>query len=91
MENKSSDISGLATKPALIGVENKMPSVTRLVKKTKKSDTKISDLEKKLIDHNHDKYFTTLEFNTLVPNVFNARLAEANLITKTDLMLNCQV
>ena len=90
MENKSSDISGLATKPALIGVENKMPSVTRLVKKTN-YDTKISDLEKKLIDHNHDKYFTTLEFNTLVPNVFNARLAEANLITKTDLMLNCQV
>ena len=90
MENKSSDISGLATKPALIGVKNKMPSVTRLVKKTN-YDTKISDLEKKLIDHNHDKYFTTLEFNTLVPNVFNARLAEANLITKTDLMLNCQV
>ena len=90
MENKSSDISGLATKPALIGVENKMPSVTRLVKKTN-YDTKISDLEKKLIDHNHDKYFTTLEFNTLFPNVFNARLAEANLITKTDLMLNCQV
>ena len=90
MENKSSDISGLATKPALIGVENKMPSVTRLVKKTN-YDTKISDLEKKLIDHNHGKYFTTLEFNTLVPNVFNARLAEANLITKTDLMLNCQV
>ena len=47
-------------------------------------DTKISELEKKLIDHNHDKYITTPEFNTLAAEVFNARLAKANLITKTD-------
>ena len=38
----------------------------------------------KLTNHNHDKYFTTSEFNTLAASVFNARLAEANLITKTD-------
>ena len=38
----------------------------------------------KLTDHNHDKYITTLEFNTLAANVFNARLAQANLVTKTD-------
>ena len=44
----------------------------------------MSDLEKKLTDHNHDKYVATSEFNTLVASVFNARLAEANLITKTD-------
>ena len=42
-------------------------------------DTKISDLEKKLTDHNHDKYITTPEFNTLVAGVLNARLAQANL------------
>ena len=38
----------------------------------------------KLTDHNHDKYITTPEFNTLVADVFNARLAQANLIAKTD-------
>ena len=41
-------------------------------------------LKKKLIDHNHDKYLTTPEFNTLAADLFNARLAQANLITKTD-------
>ena len=41
-------------------------------------------LKKKLTDHNHDKYITTPEFNTLAADVFNARLAQANLITKTD-------
>ena len=45
----------------------------------KNYDTKISDLEKKLTDHNHDKYITTPEFNTLVAGVLNARLAQANL------------
>ena len=43
-------------------------------------DTEISELEKKLTDHNHDKYITTPEFNTLAASVFNARLAQANLI-----------
>ena len=47
-------------------------------------DTKISELEKKVTDHNHDKYITTPEFNTLAADVFNARLTQANLITKTD-------
>ena len=41
-------------------------------------------LKKKLTDHNHDKYITTPEFNTLAASVFNARLAQANLMTKTD-------
>ena len=47
-------------------------------------NTKISELENKLTEHNHDKYITTPEFNTLAASVFNARLAQANLITKTD-------
>ena len=38
----------------------------------------------KLNNHDHDKYITTPEFDTLAANVFNARLAQANLITKTD-------
>ena len=41
-------------------------------------------MEKKLTDHNHDKYITTLEFNTLAVSVFNVRLAQANLIIQTD-------
>ena len=45
---------------------------------------KITEIENKLTDYNHDKYITTPEFNTLAVDVFNARLAQANLIAKTD-------
>ena len=41
-------------------------------------------LKKKLTNCNHDKYITNPELNTLAASVFNARLAQANLITKTD-------
>ena len=64
-------------------MENIIPNFSSLVKKTD-YDTKISELEEKFTDHNHDKYITTPEFNTLAASVFNARLAQANLITKTD-------
>ena len=64
-------------------LENKIPSITGLVKKTDYS-TKITDIENKLDNHNDDKCVATSEFNTLAANVFNARLAQANLITKTD-------
>ena len=64
-------------------VENKIPSISVLVKKTD-YNTKITDIENKLNNHNHDKYVATSEFNTLTANVFNTRLAQANLITKTD-------
>ena len=64
LENKIPDVSGLATKTALTTVENKSPDVSSLAKKTN-YDTNISELEKKLTDHNHDKYITTPEFNTL--------------------------
>ena len=47
-------------------------------------DTKITEIEKKLTNNNHDKYIATPEFNTLTANVFDARLAKANLITKID-------
>ena len=72
VENKISDVSNLATKTALTAVENEIHSVSNLVKKTD-YDTKISDLEKKLTDYNHDKYITTPEFNALAASVFNAR------------------
>ena len=83
LENKIPDISNLATKTALTAVENKIPDVSSLVKKTD-YNTKITEIEKKLTDDNHDKYITTPEFNNLVGDVFNARLAQANLIRKTD-------
>ena len=47
-------------------------------------DTKISELEKKLTNHNHDTYITTPEFNILAASVFKAGLPQANLTTKTD-------
>ena len=48
---------------------------------------KISEIEKKISDHNHDKYITTSEFNNLTTENFNARLAQANLVTKTKHLL----
>ena len=39
---------------------------------------------KKLNNHDQGKYITTPEFNNLAADVFNARLAQANLIAKTD-------
>ena len=43
-----------------------------VVKKTD-YDTKICEPEKKVTDHNHDKYITIAEFNTLAADVFNSR------------------
>ena len=83
VEIKIPSINNLATKTALTTVENKIPDNSGLVKKTD-YNTKITDIENKLNNHNHDKYLATSEFNTLAADVFNARLVEANLITKTD-------
>ena len=44
----------------------------------------MTEIENKINNHNHDKYITTPEFDTLAADIFNARLAQANLITKTD-------
>ena len=52
----------------------------------KKTDynTKISDIENKITDHNHDKYITTPDFNKQTTENFKARLAQADLVLKTD-------
>ena len=52
--------------------------VSNLVIKTD-YNTKVTEIGKKLTDHNHDKYITTPEFITLAADVLNARLAQANL------------
>ena len=84
IEGKVPDVTNLATKA---DVENKISDVSNLVKKTD-YDTKATEIENKLNNHNHGKYITTLGFNILGADVFNVRLAQANLITKTDFDAN---
>ena len=57
-----------------------------LVTQLKKTDhnTKVTEIENKLTNHNLDKYIDNQEFNKLSTDVFNARLAQAKLITKTE-------
>ena len=58
--------------------------------KTTDYDVKITQTEKKLtintknMINNHERSITIPDFNTLAADVFNARLVQANLITKTD-------
>ena len=80
VRNKIPSITGLATISALTAVENKIPSILNLRIKTD-CNTKIT----KINDHTYDNYITTAEFDELATNVFNARLAQANIVTKTDL------
>ena len=82
LEDKIRDVSSLATKTALTTVENKIPDINGLVKKN--YNIKISQIKKNIIDHDHDKYITTSELNSLAANVFNTKLAQANLVTKTN-------
>ena len=84
IEYKIPNISGLPTNSALTAVENKIPDVSSLVKKTD-YNANISETENRVNDHNHDKYITTPEFNTLAAYVFRARLAaQTDLIRKPD-------
>ena len=45
---------------------------------------KLLKLKKKLTDHNHDKYITTPVYKKFIAKVFDSRLAQANVVTKTD-------
>ena len=90
IEGKIPSISGLVRTSALTVVESKITSVSNLVKKTD-YHTKISERENKLTNHKHEKYIATPKFNNLTAKNFAARLAQANLITNTDLMQNGQV
>ena len=53
----------MATKTSLTTVENKIPDVSNLVNKTG-YNTKVTEIENKLNNRNHDKYIDTSEFNT---------------------------
>ena len=49
----------------------------------KKTDykTKISEIEKKVTDRNHDEYITNSEFHNFKVKVFDARLKQSDLVT----------
>ena len=85
-ENKVPAIIGLNTISALAAVENvpiKISDVSNLDKKTD-CNTKLKEIEKKVTHHNHDKYITTPEFNKFTAEIFAPRLAQTNLIRKTN-------
>ena len=81
------DTSGLVKKKDLNAkipeIEGNIPDISNLAKKTY-YNTKISKIENKVTNHDHDKYITTSEFNKLTAEFFKARLAQTNLVTKTD-------
>ena len=58
--------------------------INGLFKKTD-YDTKVRETEKKILDHNHDKYIATREFIRLIADNFPSRLYIANLATKSDI------
>ena len=76
-------ISGLATTFALTAVENKIPSVSNLVKETD-YNTKVNKIEKKITDQILDKYISSPEFNKLTAKYFAARFRKAILVTMRD-------
>ena len=74
--NKIPHITKLATTAALTAVENKLPNVSNLVKKTDYNTQQLVKLKKKKItDNDQDKYITTPEFKKLTVENFAARLA----------------
>ena len=64
-------------------VENKTPDNSNLVKGKTDYNLKISEIEKKVAYNNDDKNIDTPQFNNFTADIFAARLAQANLITKT--------
>ena len=71
MEGKIPSISGLATKSALTGVENKIPDVSNLVK------TKISHIER--------KYITAADYNKFTKKIVANQIKGRTLVDKSDI------
>ena len=68
IKSKIPSITNLVTTTALTAVEDKIPNVSNLVKKANYS-RKIGENEKKVTDHDHDKYITAPEFYKLTPEM----------------------
>ena len=64
VKDKMPSITNLASTTALTAVENKKSNVSNLLKKTD-YNTKISEIDKNITDHDHDKCITTSYFNKL--------------------------
>ena len=75
--------TNLAANTGFTAVENAIPDVSSLVKITD-YDTEFNETKKEINDHSHDKYITTPGFNKVTAETFEARLAQANLVKKTD-------
>ena len=93
------DITNLAAKTALNAkineVKGEIPNITNLatnaslnasnlVKKTY-YNTKLSEIEKKVTEQNHDKYITTPELNKFISSNFDLRFKPANLASNSDI------
>ena len=83
IENQIHNTNSLATNTALTVIENKITDVSTLVQKAD-YDAKISEIENKVINYHHDKYITTSKFSKLTTTKFATRIAQSNLVTKTD-------
>ena len=76
IEGKIPSITVLATASGCNGVENKIPNVNGLVRKTD-DDVKISDIE--------TKYLTTSDYNKYKCEILNAKIKEKKLVDKFDI------
>ena len=88
VQNKIPNITNLdttTTTAALIAVKSKITIVRNLVKKNN-YNSKFSEIENKIsTSHDHDEYITTQEFNNLISENWTARLAQANLASKSNI------
>ena len=81
VKGETPSITNLATKTTLNAVENKISSVSNLVRKTN-YDKKINEFERKTTDHNHDKYITTTESNKLTSETSAASKIKTSKFSK---------
>ena len=65
----------------------KITDTSNLVKETD-YDRKIGEIEKKILDHNHDKYITTRTSSKLTPENFGARLKQTSFQAKMILLIS---
>ena len=77
IECKVPSITGLVTTSPLTAVENKIPDVSKLVKKKAEYDTKTSESE--------SKYLTTADYNKCTRNSVANQIKSKNVVDKSDM------